>query len=219
MVHDEDLMRLARDPRKIAATDLAAFADVRLGLDDTSAPDERRLARLDEFLDRAKGRIQLAIELKYDGWDELLAPQVLSEIHAKGVERQVMIISLSLQAIEQVRALAPDMPTGYLSSVSVGSLSRLPVKALALSRQRSTAQTIAEAHGRGLEVYVWTVNDAAGMVEMVGRGADGIITDDPVIATRVRNEMQSLTSTELLLLRFSDALTDEEERDELPTVQ
>ena len=219
VVHDEDLMRLARDPRKIATTDLAAFANVRLGVDDKSAPEERRLARLDEFLDRANGRIQLAIELKYYGWDELLAPQVLSEIHAKGFERQVMIISLSLQGIEQVRALAPDIPTGYLSSVSVGSLSRLPVKALALSRQRSTAQTIAEAHGRGLEVYVWTVNDAAGMVEMVGRGADGIITDDPVIATRVRNEMQSLTSTELLLLRFSDALTDEEERDELPTVQ
>jgi glycerophosphoryl diester phosphodiesterase len=219
VVHDADLMRLARDPRKIAATDLAAFADVRLGVDAESAPDERRLARLDEFLDRANGRIQLAIELKYYGWDELLAPQVLADIHAKGVERQVMIISLSLQAIEQVRALAPDMPTGYLSSVSVGSLSLLPVKALALSRQRSTAQTIAEAHGHGLDVYVWTVNDAAGMVEMVGRGADGIITDDPVIATRVRDEMQSLTSTELLLLRFSDALTDEEERDETPTVQ
>ena len=192
---------------------------MRLGLDDESAADERRLARLDEFLDRANGRIRLAIELKYYGWDELLAPQVLSEIRARGVERQVMIISLSLQAIEQVRSLAPDIPTGYLSSVSVGSLSGLPVKALALSRQRSTAQTIGDAHARGLQVYVWTVNDAAGMVEMVGRGADGIITDEPVIAARVRDEMRSLTSTELLLLRFSDALTDEEERDEVPTVQ
>ena len=183
------------------------------------AADERRLARLDEFLDRANGRIRLAIELKYYEWDPLLAPQVLSEIRAKGVEQQVMIISLSLQAIEQVRSLAPDIPTGYLSSVSVGSLSGLPVTALALSRQRSTAQTISDAHARGLEVYVWTVNDAAGMVEMVGRGADGIITDEPAIAARVRDEMRSLTSTELLLLRFSDALTDEEERDETPTVQ
>jgi glycerophosphoryl diester phosphodiesterase len=192
---------------------------VRLGIGETSAPDERRLARLDEFLDRANGRIRLAIELKYYGWDELLAPQVLTEIRAKGLEQQVMIISLSLQAIEQVRGLAPDIPTGYLSSVSVGSLSGLPVKALALSRQRSTAQTIAEAHRRGLEVYVWTVNDAAGVVEMAGRGADGIITDDTAMATRVRDELRSLTSTELLLLRFSDALTDEEERDEVPTIQ
>jgi hypothetical protein len=83
VVHDADLMRMARDPRKIAATDYAAFADVRLGLDDESAADERRLARLDEFLDRANGRIRLAIELKYYEWDPLLAPQVLSEIRAR----------------------------------------------------------------------------------------------------------------------------------------
>jgi glycerophosphoryl diester phosphodiesterase len=219
VVHDADLMRLARDPRKISATDYTAFAGVRLGLDDQSAGDERRLARLDEFLDRANGRIRLAIELKYYEWDPLLAPQVLSEIRARGVEPQIMIISLSLQAIEQVRSLAPDIPTGYLSSVSVGSLTGLPVTALALSRQRSTAQTISDAHAHGLQVYVWTVNDAAGMVEMVGRDADGIITDDPIVAARVRDELKSLTSTELLLLRFSDALTDEEERDEVPTVQ
>ena len=54
---------------------------------------------------------------------------------------------------------------------------------------------------------------------MVGRGADGIITDEPAIAVRVRDELRSLTSVELLLLRFSDALTDEEKMDEVPTVQ
>ena len=130
-----------------------------------------------------------------------------------------MIISLSLQAIEQVRSLWPELPTGYLSSVSLGSLSRLPVTALALSRQRSTAPVIREAHARGLEVYVWTVNDAGGMIEMIGRGADGIITDDAIVAARVRDELQSLTSTEFVLLRFSDAFTDEEAEDESPGVQ
>lgn len=217
--HDADLMRVARDPRTIAGTEYAAFAGVRQGTDDGSPPEERRLARFDEFLERAKGRIDLAVELKYYGWDPLLAPQVLSEIRSRGLEQQVMIISLSLQAIEQVRSLAPDIATGYLSSVSVGALDKLPVVALALSRQRSTAPVIRAAHAGGREVYVWTVNDAGGMIEMIGRGADGIITDDPGLAGRVRDELRSLTSTEFLLLRFSDALTDEESRDEIPTVQ
>jgi glycerophosphoryl diester phosphodiesterase len=217
--HDADLMRMARDPRKIASTDFADFAGARLGTADESAADDRRLARLDEFLDRAGKRIRLAIELKYYGWDPELAPQVVSEIRARHAEQQVMIISLSLQAIEQVRGLAPEIPSGYLSSVSVGSLDGLPVQALALSRQRSAAQTIGDAHAHRLQVYVWTLNDAAGMVEMIGRGADGIITDEPRIAVRVRNELRSLTSTELLLLRFSDALTDEEQRDEVPAIQ
>jgi glycerophosphoryl diester phosphodiesterase len=219
VIHDADLMRVARDPRAIGGTEYAAFAGVRQGRDDGSPPDERRLARLEEFLERARGRIGLAVELKYYGWDPLLAPQVLSEIRARGLEQQIMIISLSLQAIEQVRTLEPEIATGYLSSVSLGSLNQLPVTALALSRQRSTAPVIRDAHAHGLEVYVWTVNDTGGMIEMIGRGADGIITDDPTVAARVRDELKALTSTELLLLRFSDALTDEEAKDEIPGVQ
>jgi hypothetical protein len=40
-----------------------------------------------------------------------------------------------------------------------------------------------------------------------------------VAAVRLRDELQSLTSTELLLLRFADAFTDEEAEDEIATVQ
>lgn len=219
VIHDADLMRVARDPRTIAGTDYADLSGVRQGQDDGAPAEERRLARLDEFLDRAKGRIDLLVELKYYGWDPLLAPEVLSLIRSRGMEGQVMIISLSLQAIEQVRGLAPDISTGYLSSVSVGPLDRLPVTALALSRQRATAPIIRTAHDRGHRVYVWTLNDAGGMIEMIGRGADGIITDDAVLGERVRDEVRSLTSTEFLLLRFSDALTDEEAEDANLTVQ
>jgi hypothetical protein len=46
-----------------------------------------------------------------------------------------------------------------------------------------------------------------------------IITDDPIVAARIRDELQSLTSTEFVLLRFSDALTNEEAKDESPAVQ
>jgi glycerophosphoryl diester phosphodiesterase len=212
VVHDTDLMRVARDPRTIAGTDFAAFAGIRQGHDDGSPPEERRLATLSEFLERARGRIGLAVELKYYGWDPQLADQALAEIRASGLERQVLILSLSLPAIRQVQLAAPEISTAYLSSVAVGSLSQLPVKALALARLRATASVVRDAHLRGLEVYVWTVNDASSMIEMIGRGADGIITDDPLVGARIRDEVRSLTSTEMLLLRFSDVLTDEDEQ-------
>jgi isoleucyl-tRNA synthetase len=77
---------------------------------------------------------------KLDDWDKQLAPQVVSEIRARHAEAEVMLISLSLQAIEQFRSLAPEISSGYLSSVSVGSLEGLPVKALAQSRLMATAE-------------------------------------------------------------------------------
>ena len=39
-----------------------------------------------------------------------------------------------------------------------------------------------EAHRLGLEVHVWTVNDATQMKELAQMGVDGIITDYPNIA-------------------------------------
>ncbi len=142
---------------------------------------------------------------------------MLSEIRAKGLE-QVMIISLTPgdRAGAQPRAGDGD----GLPVVGVARLAQPAAgDSAALSRQRSTVEVIREAHERGLKVYVWTVNDAGGMIEMIGRGADGIITDDPIVASRVRDELKSLTSTELVLLRFSDALTNEEAKDEIPGVQ
>lgn len=40
---------------------------------------------------------------------------------------------------------------------------------------------------RGLDVYVWTVNDAARIRELAAMGVDGIITDDPALASRTLN--------------------------------
>lgn len=42
-----------------------------------------------------------------------------------------------------------------------------------------TAEDIALAHGLGLLVKVWTVNDAARMESLIAMGVDGIITDYP----------------------------------------
>ena len=42
-----------------------------------------------------------------------------------------------------------------------------------------TPQSVAAAHRLGVEVHVWTVNDAAEMRAMLALGVDGIITDYP----------------------------------------
>lgn len=42
-----------------------------------------------------------------------------------------------------------------------------------------TAETVEAAHQLGLEVFVWTVNEADEMRRLLGLGVDGIITDYP----------------------------------------
>jgi glycerophosphoryl diester phosphodiesterase len=56
------------------------------------------------------------------------------------------------------------------------------------------------AHRRGQEVHVWMVNDVRRMAQLMQRGVDNIITDDPDLLIRVRREWASQTEAEQLLL-------------------
>ena len=50
-----------------------------------------------------------------------------------------------------------------------------------------TTELVDEAHAEGLLVIPWTVNDAADMVDVLERGADGLITDRADIAAPLRD--------------------------------
>jgi glycerophosphoryl diester phosphodiesterase len=48
-----------------------------------------------------------------------------------------------------------------------------------------TERTIAAAHRSGLEVHVWTVDDAAEMTRLLDLGVDGLVTDRPDVLREV----------------------------------
>ena len=101
-----------------------------------------------------------------------------------------------------MQRIAPDIPVGYLASVNVGNLLRLNVNFLAVSSSKATSVLIRRARRRGLPVYAWTVNNVDGMLDLIERGVDGLITDDPALASEVLRQVQDLVPTERLLLRF-----------------
>jgi glycerophosphoryl diester phosphodiesterase len=201
VAHDADLMRVAGDRRRIAASSYVDLAGVVKRPDDGSPPEERRLATLEQFLDRSRDRIGLNIELKYYGPDPTLAPAVVRAVRAASMEDQVVLMSLSADAVMQLSRLAPELSVGYVAAATVGDPARLPVSFLALSRQQATPRAIRAARARGLEVHVWTVNRADAMAELIERGVDGLITDDPALAVRIRRELAGLPPAARLLLR------------------
>jgi glycerophosphoryl diester phosphodiesterase len=50
------------------------------------------------------------------------------------------------------------------------------------------AKLVAEAHGLGLKVVAWTVNDPKDMTDLIDMGVDGIISDRPDVLRRVAAE-------------------------------
>ena len=81
--------------------------------------------------------------------------------------------SLGPRGVARLRAGSFGLPTGELAGACV----QVPhkVKGVRLVDERF----VARAHGAGLQVHVWTVDDPAEMHELLDRGVDGLMTDQP----------------------------------------
>ena len=202
ILHDEDLMRVAGDPRRIAEISDEELREVRLLYGEEYADAELHIPTLAEYLERAKNRVVVMIELKYYGFIPELAEKTIDVIRQHGMEDQVQIKSLSYRAVEQVRELAPELQTGYVSAVALGDISRLPVQFLSVNQANINSGLIAHAAQQQIEVYAWTVNTRESTVDVILKGVDGVITDRPEIAIEVLKEISELTATERLLLQL-----------------
>jgi len=202
VVHDQDLMKLARDPRRIDQTTYQDLSQVDIGI--LFHPDfkRERIARLSDFLSAAAGKIGLLIELKYYGEDELLAGETLNLVRQAGLEKKVQIMSLELKAVRQIQRLAPQIAAGYVFAAGLGNLVRLDVGFLAVPTGQATSRLMREAHEKGLRVYAWTVNDVDGILDLMEIGIDGLITDDPALAFTAIKDIRQLAPIERLMLRF-----------------
>jgi len=200
VLHDSDFMKLAGSPLKIWE---AGFAEVRkLDIGSWFGPEFRgeAVATLEEVLLRAKGRAKVIIELKYYGHDERLEERAAAIVERTGMEDQIAVMSLERSGIEKIGALKPGFRTGLLAATAVGRLAEVDVDFLAVSLTLATPSRFRQAHARGQDVYVWTVNDELTMAQKILQGVDGLITDDPARARAVLRAESRLTSVERLLL-------------------
>ncbi len=200
LLHDSDFMKLAGSPLKIWE---GSFAEVRkLDIGSWFGPEFQGepVATLEEVLLRAKGQARVVIELKYYGHDDRLAERVVAIVERTGMEDQIAVMSLERSMIEKMAALRPGYRTGLLAATAVGRLTEVDVDFLAVSLTLATPALVRQAHARGQDLYVWTVNDELTMAQKMLQGVDGIITDDPARAQALIQEVSTLSSVERLLL-------------------
>lgn len=208
VLHDADLMRVAGHPGRIHQMSFAELQQLQLHSDNDYPDQLLVIPTLSEYLESAKGEIGLMIELKYYGFREDLAEETIRLIREYEMEEQVLLMSLSVDAVQQVENLSPDIPKGYLSAVAAGDLSRIPMDFLAVNQQNVTTQMIREYSTRNQPVYAWTVNSTGNMVELLEKRVSGLITDEPELAIAVTDEFSELTNAERLLLRFGFLILD-----------
>jgi glycerophosphoryl diester phosphodiesterase len=203
--HDPTLDRTtdAQGPRADrTAAELAALnATVRYGTDLEHAwtGAGAGIPTLDDVLARYP-QARVIVEIK-DGTEACAAAVVDSVRHARAFDR-VCVGSFSLLALQAVRAREPQMVTGaarqegqwaqYRSWIGM-SPGRVPYRAFHVPEQSGrlrvvTPRIVRAAHRADIAFHVWTVNEETDMRRLFDWGVDGIITDRPGVAVRVRDQ-------------------------------
>jgi glycerophosphoryl diester phosphodiesterase len=159
-----------------------------------------RVPTLAEVINLSRGRLRLNIELKLYGSDRRLAPEVARLVREQDFESDCLVTSFNHDALLETKRHNSRLRTGLIVAHALGDVSRLGVEALSVRADGLSDELLRAAHRLGQEVHVWTVNDARQMDRLIKRGVDNIITDDPDLLIRVRDEWASLSGTERLLL-------------------
>ncbi len=209
ITHDSDFSRLGGVAKKVWDLNYEEIRAIPLG--SRAAPEYRNeiAPTLDALLAEAKGRIKLNIELKYYGDHQPeLARKVVEAVRARRMLDQVVIQSLAYEPLMDVRRLAPGVPVGYLLSFNARVPARLDVDFLSVEQGRLDRAFIVSAHRRGQQVYAWTVNTAADMVRLFDLGIDGVITDQPAMASIAREQYLGHTAAERAVRRVRAWLAD-----------
>jgi glycerophosphoryl diester phosphodiesterase len=200
VTHDSDFSRLGGVAVKVWDLGYQEIRAIPLG--GRAAPEFRdeHAPTLDEVLAAARGRIRLNIELKYYGDHQPgLAGRVIEAVRAAGMIDQVIVQCLDYEPLQEVRRIAPGLPVGYLFSVNARRPKRLEVDFLSTEMARVNPGLVADAHRRGQQVHVWTVDTPADMDRMIDLGVDNLITNEPAEAIARVRDYEALPEAERAL--------------------
>jgi glycerophosphoryl diester phosphodiesterase len=201
--HDADLMRVAGDWHVISKSNYAELQQIDIGAKFGKDFMGERIPTLEEVIEVARDQVNLIVELKsYRGDAAALVADVVRILRQHSLEDDAVIMSLKYRELQMVRQAAPEFRVGFVASTSLGDLTQLDIDFLAVSRQQATNVLVAAAHARDKQVFVWTVDTENDVETMLERGVDNIITNEPGMAVRVRDEREELGNIEQILLRY-----------------
>lgn len=143
---------------------------------------------LEAALDLLSGHVvnievkNFAFEPGYDP-EELTGRQVAALLAGRSYRDQVIVSSFSAATLGAVSMTDPDIPLGFLTPASYDqdqALGRAVDQgwfALHPQHESVTEELVRRAHGRGVAVNTWTVNDPGRVQELCAMGVDAVITD------------------------------------------
>ncbi|HEX8182839.1 MAG TPA: glycerophosphodiester phosphodiesterase family protein [Candidatus Saccharimonadales bacterium] len=177
VMHDDTVDRTTNGRGKIRDYSLEAVRKLDAGAGE-------KVPLLSEVFDLVHKRVRINIEMKGRGIARPVAELIAVYVDEKGWSDSQFIVSSSNYT--ELRRFAQLRPTVRIGTLFRGSP---PYRRVLTNRDygfsanlalaNATAQSIREAHNRGLKVYVYTVNSKRDAQRLRSLKVDGVFTDYP----------------------------------------
>lgn len=184
LFHDATLERVAGDPRAIAQVRTAELAEL--------FSEHGGLLTVGEALEafpRSRFNIDVKVAAAADPIGPLIAPHAHRVLLTSFSDRTRTTALASVRRAGAEISPATSGGTRVIGALRALSGIRLPsaralrgVDAVQIPERHNgvrlfTPSLVRAAHAHGVEVHVWTINDADDMRRLIAEGADGIVTD------------------------------------------
>lgn len=202
VIHDDSLKRTTdveevfpdRAPWKVKDFTADEIARLDAGSWFDPAYADARVPTLSQYMERVElHRQRLLLEIKNPELYPDIEWQTLKVLGNEGwldhdhLMNRLIVQSFSADSLRTVHDLKPAVKTGFLGTPPASGLAEYGTFAdqinpsyTSISRGYvASVHMFAGAHGKPLEVFTWTVNDADTARLVTGYGVDGIITNTP----------------------------------------
>lgn len=157
---------------------------------------DEKIPTLEEVFEDIGKKTLINIELtNYATRSDHLVESVCMLVKRFGLQKNVFFSSFLGSNISQSRSYLPSVPTGLLALPDIlGAWHRSfgfafgKYDALNPNLKNATQQQIYFVHRLKRRIFVWTVNEEDDMRRLFKWGVDGIITDDPQLAVKIRGK-------------------------------
>ena len=195
VIHDATVDRTTGAHGRVKDMSLADLRALDAGSFFSSQFGGEKVPLLEEVFEAVGKQLFVNVELtNYNAPRDHLVETVCMLVKKFNLQKQVMFSSFFASNLSKAQSYLPEVPCGLLAlSGLMGVWARSfgfafgKYAALHPNLKDATREQIQRVHRLKGRVHVWTVNAESDIRRLFGWSVDGIFTDDPQLAVRIRD--------------------------------
>jgi glycerophosphoryl diester phosphodiesterase len=198
VIHDKTVERTTGAQGRVQDLSLAKLRSLDAGSFFSPKFRGEKIPLLEEVFEHFGRRTFINVELSnHHTPDDNLVETVCMLVKKFNLQRHIMFSSFHPRSLAKARGLLPEVPRGLLANDGFRALWVRSFifyfgnyQALHPYLWTTSQQQVKRVHRLSRRVHVFTVNEEQYIRKLFRWGVDGIFTDDPLLALRVRGELK-----------------------------